>query len=150
MVVTSIGLYQLATAGLSHTGPVVVKGSALRAAELGDDPVPVAPVDRLDELDRAALLVAARPLEEERGRMERHAEGRGLLTVRHRRLDRLRAARDLDPVAVTVELVERTAQILRLEARYERLREVGFAAPIMTELSRVSGELLELAGESSG
>jgi (p)ppGpp synthase/HD superfamily hydrolase len=33
---------------------------------------------------------------------------------------------------------------------YERLREVGFAAPIMTELSRVSGELLELAGESSG
>ena len=29
---------------------------------------------------------------------------------------------------------------------YERLREVGFAAPIMTELGRVSGELLELAG----
>jgi hypothetical protein len=32
---------------------------------------------------------------------------------------------------------------------YERLREVGFAAPIMTELSQVSGELLELAGESA-
>ncbi len=28
---------------------------------------------------------------------------------------------------------------------YERLREVGFAAPIMTELDRVSGELLKLA-----
>jgi hypothetical protein len=32
---------------------------------------------------------------------------------------------------------------------YERLREVGFAAPIMTELSQVSSELLELAGESA-
>jgi (p)ppGpp synthase/HD superfamily hydrolase len=32
---------------------------------------------------------------------------------------------------------------------YDRLREVGFAAPIMTELGQVSGELLELAGESS-
>ena len=29
---------------------------------------------------------------------------------------------------------------------YDRLREVGFAAPIMTELDQVSGELLELAG----
>src|SRR6202165_6157701 len=33
---------------------------------------------------------------------------------------------------------------------YERLREVGFDAPIMAELDRASGELLELAGESSG
>jgi (p)ppGpp synthase/HD superfamily hydrolase len=31
---------------------------------------------------------------------------------------------------------------------YDRLREVGFTAPIMTELDRVSGELLELAGSS--
>jgi (p)ppGpp synthase/HD superfamily hydrolase len=29
---------------------------------------------------------------------------------------------------------------------YERLREVGFAAPIMTELDQVSGELTKLAG----
>jgi (p)ppGpp synthase/HD superfamily hydrolase len=29
---------------------------------------------------------------------------------------------------------------------YERLREVGFAAPIMTELDQVSGELKKLAG----
>jgi (p)ppGpp synthase/HD superfamily hydrolase len=29
---------------------------------------------------------------------------------------------------------------------YDRLREVGFAAPIMTELGQVSGELLKLAG----
>jgi len=32
---------------------------------------------------------------------------------------------------------------------YQRLREVGFAAPIMAELGQVSGELLELAGESN-
>ena len=32
---------------------------------------------------------------------------------------------------------------------YERLREVGFTAPIMTELGQVSGELLELAGAST-
>ncbi|HEV7595030.1 MAG TPA: HD domain-containing protein [Gemmatimonadaceae bacterium] len=32
---------------------------------------------------------------------------------------------------------------------YERLSEVGFAAPIMTELDRVSTDLLELAGASS-
>jgi (p)ppGpp synthase/HD superfamily hydrolase len=32
---------------------------------------------------------------------------------------------------------------------YERLREVGFDAPIMTELDQVSGELGELAGSSS-
>jgi (p)ppGpp synthase/HD superfamily hydrolase len=32
---------------------------------------------------------------------------------------------------------------------YERLREVGFAAPIMTELDHVSGELLKLADSSS-
>ena len=32
---------------------------------------------------------------------------------------------------------------------YERLREVGFDAPIMTELDQVSGELDELAGSSS-
>ncbi|HEV7594354.1 MAG TPA: HD domain-containing protein [Gemmatimonadaceae bacterium] len=31
---------------------------------------------------------------------------------------------------------------------YDRLREVGFSAPIMTELGQVSGELLELAGAS--
>jgi (p)ppGpp synthase/HD superfamily hydrolase len=32
---------------------------------------------------------------------------------------------------------------------YERLREVGFDSPIMTELDQVSGELVELAGSSS-
>src|SRR3954469_10412666 len=66
--------------------------SALRAAELGDDPVPVAPVDRLDEFHRPAGLVVARALEEEGGRVQRHAERRRLLFVRHRRLDRLGAA----------------------------------------------------------
>src|SRR5207247_7965404 len=48
------------------TGPVKWPGSALRTAELGDDPVPVATIDRLDVLDRPAVLIAARPLEEER------------------------------------------------------------------------------------
>src|SRR2546423_6084483 len=62
--------------------------SALAAAELGHDPVPVAPVDRLDELDGAVREVAARALEEEGRRMQRHAERRRLLLVRHRRLDR--------------------------------------------------------------
>jgi (p)ppGpp synthase/HD superfamily hydrolase len=33
---------------------------------------------------------------------------------------------------------------------YDRLREVGFTAPIMTELAQVSGDLLELAGDSGG
>ena len=32
---------------------------------------------------------------------------------------------------------------------YDRLREVGFAAPIMTELDQISGELLKLGGSSS-
>ena len=32
---------------------------------------------------------------------------------------------------------------------YDRLREVGFAAPIMTELDQISGELLRLGGSSS-
>ncbi|HVS59582.1 MAG TPA: HD domain-containing protein [Gemmatimonadaceae bacterium] len=32
---------------------------------------------------------------------------------------------------------------------YEKLREVGFAAPIMTELDQISGELLKLGGSSS-
>jgi (p)ppGpp synthase/HD superfamily hydrolase len=32
---------------------------------------------------------------------------------------------------------------------YERLREVGFDAPIMTELDQISGELVELASSSS-
>ena len=32
---------------------------------------------------------------------------------------------------------------------YDRLREVGFNAPIMTELEQVSGELLELANSSA-
>ena len=31
---------------------------------------------------------------------------------------------------------------------YDRLREVGFTAPIMTELGQVSGELLKLAGSA--
>src|SRR5579864_493276 len=62
------------------------RGDALRAAELGDDPVPVAPVDRPDELDGAVELVSARALEEERGRVERDAECGRFLSVRHRRL----------------------------------------------------------------
>src|SRR5436309_15015708 len=45
--------------------------SALRGAELGHDAVAVSAVDRVDELDRAVALVAARALEQECRRVER-------------------------------------------------------------------------------
>src|SRR6266566_2747077 len=80
---------------------------AVAAVQLGDEPVAVAAVDRLDELERVALVVEARTLEEERGGVERHAEGGGLLLAGHGGLDRLDAARDLDAVAGVQQLVER-------------------------------------------
>src|SRR5207302_5806690 len=110
---------------LFHTGPLLSRtGSALRPAELGHDPVAIAAVDRLDVFDRPALVVAARPLEEECRRVQGHAEGGRLLLVRHRRLDRLGAARDVDAVPVAEELVERAPEILRLEAGDERARKM--------------------------
>src|SRR6476646_8236278 len=85
---------------MSHRTASVTTELALRAAELGDDAVAIAPVDRLDVLDRPVRGGAARPLEQEGRRVEWHAQGGGLLLVRHRGLDRLRAARDLDAVAL--------------------------------------------------
>src|SRR5204863_75265 len=76
-------------------------------AELGNEPVAIAAVDRDGELDDLAVRRAGDPLEEERGGVERHAEHLGLLLVRDGRLDRLRPARDLDPVAAVEQLVER-------------------------------------------
>ena len=75
--------------------------------ERSDEPVPVAAIDRLDELDDLARLRVGDALEAERRRVERNAERRRLLLVGHRRLDRLRSADDDDPVAVAEELVER-------------------------------------------
>ena len=79
--------------------PIGIAGPAADA-ELGDEAVAVAAVDRARELDDLAARGARDALEQERRRVERDAERRRLLLVRHRRLDRLRAADDLDPVAV--------------------------------------------------
>ena len=73
------------------------------SAELGDDPVAVAPVDRVDKLDRPSGVVARRALEEEGRRVKRHPERLRLLLVRHRRLDRLRPRGDHDAVALAEE-----------------------------------------------
>src|SRR3954468_19114369 len=75
--------------------------------QLRHEVVAVAAVDRAHELDDGAVLGAARPLEEEGGRVQRDAERARLLLVRDRRLDRLEAARDRDPVARAEQLVER-------------------------------------------
>src|SRR5581483_11860219 len=86
-----IGLYQWPRPDIrtqDHSLSRAAVRSGVAAAQLGHDPVAVAPVDRLDELDRAAGLVAARALEQEGRRVERDAERRRLLLVRHRRLDR--------------------------------------------------------------
>src|SRR5207302_6399798 len=73
MVGAPIGLYQLATPPVISYRTGSVKGRlALRPAELGDDPVAVAAVHRLDVLDGLPVVVAARPLEEESRRVERH------------------------------------------------------------------------------
>src|ERR687885_582577 len=62
--------------------------------QLGYEAVPIAAVDRADELDRPPLARLARALEQERGRVERHCEQLRLIVVRHRRLDGLEARRD--------------------------------------------------------
>jgi hypothetical protein len=97
----------------------------LAAAELGHEPVAVAAVDRADELGDLPVRGAARALELEGGRVERHAERRRLLLVRHRRLDRLDAARELDAVRLGEQLVEGAGvEIRRRQAGDERLRDV--------------------------
>src|SRR4051794_2131134 len=99
--------------------------SAGGARQLGDDPVPVAPVDGLHELDRPSLGVTARALEEERRRGGRDAQRLRLVLVRHGRLDRPRALGDVDAVAVAEQLVERApVEVLRLEAGDEPLWQV--------------------------
>src|SRR5215470_2653003 len=131
----TIGLYHLATARtLAHFAPAcqdqfrwngsrttvpsvalvltsdAKKRGAMRRrlrAQVRDEPVTVAAVDRVDELDDLAALGARDPLEQERGRVQRHFERLGLLLVRHRGLDRLHAAGDHDPVARAQEVVER-------------------------------------------
>src|SRR3954452_22434113 len=72
-------------------------GRGAADADLGHDPVAVAPVGRARELDHVACRRAGDALEEERRRVKRNAERARLLFVRHRRLDRLRAPNDRDP-----------------------------------------------------
>src|SRR5215217_1112407 len=81
-------------------------GLATRA-EVRHEAVAIAAVDRAHKLDGDAVLVATEALEHEGGRVEGHSERRRFLLVRHRRLDRLDAARDRDAVALAEQLVER-------------------------------------------
>src|SRR4051812_15360702 len=76
------------------------------APELRDEPVAVATVDRAREFDDVVLVGAGDALEEERRRVERHAEELRFLVVRDGRLDCLRAAGDLDSVALLEQVVE--------------------------------------------
>src|SRR5581483_3152943 len=93
-------------------------------AQLGDEPVAVASVDRAHELDHLGLG-AGEPLEQERRRVERDAERPGLLLVGHRRLDRLLPADDRDPVAIPQERIERAVfEILRGQVGNQRLPHV--------------------------
>src|SRR4051812_7772766 len=68
--------------------------------ELADEHVAVSAVDRAHELDDAAVVGTRGSLEEECGCVQRDAERRRLLLVRHRRLDALHAAPDHDAVAL--------------------------------------------------
>src|SRR5207247_6963041 len=63
----------------------------------------------------------ARPLGEERGRVQRRPQERGLLLVRHRRLGRLASEPDRDAEALLEELVQRPPlEVGGLEPRHER------------------------------
>ena len=81
-------------------------GAVSPLRELGDEAVPVAAVERADELDGLALDRPAGPLEEESRRMERDAEELGLFLVRDGRLDRLHSGVDHDAVFRLEQLVE--------------------------------------------
>ena len=109
-----------------RTGPC--QGGVCGApAELGDDAVAVATVDRVDELDGPSRLVARGALEEERRRVERDAERLGLLLVRHRRLDRLGAARRSRRRSGREQVVERPGRGPAARAR-ARARPAGAAS----------------------
>ena len=99
--------------------------AAILARELADEPVAVAAVERLDELDDRVRVGVARALEEKGGRVERHVELVGLLLVRDRRLDRLDAVGDRDAVALLEQLVERRLiEVLRRQPGDQRLADV--------------------------
>src|SRR5580765_2689918 len=94
-------------------------------AQVGHEPVAVAPVDRVDELHDLAALGARDPLEQERRRVQRDAQRLRLLLVGDRRLDRLHAARDHDPVAGAEQVVKRLAlEIGGAQAGNERVADV--------------------------
>ena len=72
-------------------------------AQLRDQPVPVAAVGRDRELDHVARGRARDALEQESRRVERDPQRLGLLLVRDRGLDRLRAAGDLGTLLRALE-----------------------------------------------
>ena len=83
----------------------------------------------MDELDRAALSVAARALEQERRRVQRQGERFRLLLVGHGRLDDLPPGDDLDPVALAQKLIERAVELetspKRLESKIKECWELA-------------------------
>src|SRR3954454_4074269 len=95
------------------------------AAELGDQPVAVAAVDRADVLDDLALAGPRRPLEQECRRVQRHAQVLRLLLGGHCRLDHVQAPDDVDAVPVGEQGVERVIfEILRGETGNQRRADV--------------------------
>src|SRR5215510_13590576 len=101
--------------GLSHTTWENVKTNSLRrvtavqsrcpcvaglglGAQIGNDPVAVAAVDRAHELDRVAVCVAREALEQKRRRVKRHPQRGRLVRVGDGWLDRLHPVGDNGPV----------------------------------------------------
>src|SRR4051794_36088351 len=79
----------------------------------------------MDELHDLALLGAGDALEEERRRVQRDPECLRLLLVGHRRLDRLHAARDDDPVARAEQVVEGLAlEVGGAQAGHDRFADM--------------------------
>src|SRR4051812_15813315 len=93
--------------------------------QLGHEPVPIAAIDRPHELHHLPSLALGYPLEEERGRVQGHAENLRLFFARDRWLDRLDARRDDDPEALAQQLVERVPfEVLALELGHDPLGDV--------------------------
>ena len=97
-------------------------------AELRDQAIPVATVERSNVFDDLSGPGVSRPLEQERRRVQRDAERRRLVLVRHRRLERLPAAHDVDASRIPKAPLPLPMQFKRTELKPYRaarsLREV--------------------------
>src|SRR5579862_5185872 len=124
-VVTELSIPPAGSAGQRGLGQAERLGGHAARPELGDEPVAVAAVRGARVLDHVAGGGAGDALEEQRRRVERDAERLRLLFIGDGRLDRLRAADDLDAVAAREQVVERVLlQVRRREPRDERLPRV--------------------------